>query len=311
MEQASLKEEVHRAAGLAGEKIAASRDDLMSFAGSISTAAERLEGSAEETRQAEVRIRAILDPEEDWAADLMGAISRLGDASKAMQNRARLLRKTPLLQLLNGGSVTGPIDKALELARQMATLEPDRRRCADKATEIMGFLREALAAVQSVETDSAEVESGTRRLAKALALLYPISQIHDKPSTLPEEPAKKASLPAGAERRAAPRLAIEAEVGFQSETNFFTGFTEDISTGGLFVATYDTLPMGSKLSVNFTLPDGRLISVEGVVRWIREFNEMTPDTVPGMGVQFESLSAEDEETIRSFIEERSPLFFEE
>jgi uncharacterized protein (TIGR02266 family) len=155
------------------------------------------------------------------------------------------------------------------------------------------------------------VASATSNIAKTLAVLYPISKMQENPPKLPSAPQKTEEKTPEVERRAAPRMEIEAEIGFQSETNFFTGFTEDISTGGIFIATYDTREIGDRLSVNFTLPNGHLIAADGIVRWVREFNERTPDTMPGMGVQFESLGADDEEAIRGFVAQRQPLFYDE
>ena len=48
--------------------------------------------------------------------------------------------------------------------------------------------------------------------------------------------------------------------------------------------------MGAKVNVNFSLHYGPVFSVDGTVRWLREFNEFTPDVVPGMGIQFDNLT---------------------
>jgi Tfp pilus assembly protein PilZ len=80
----------------------------------------------------------------------------------------------------------------------------------------------------------------------------------------------------------------------------------------LFVATYDIWPIGTPLSINFTLPPkGPVLCLDGVVRWIREFNESTPDTEPGMGVMFENLSREATDAINRYIAEVPPLFFDQ
>ena len=94
-------------------------------------------------------------------------------------------------------------------------------------------------------------------------------------------------------------------------TNFFTGFSQDISTGGIFIATFDILAMGARLNVNFTVPGGPVLSVDGVVRWVREYNETTPDVEPGMGVQFEGLNADDQGAINKFMEQNPPIFFDD
>jgi len=101
------------------------------------------------------------------------------------------------------------------------------------------------------------------------------------------------------------------EIGFQSETNFFTGFSMDISSGGLFVATYDVPEVGTRVNVNFGLPSGPLMSIDGTVRWVREFNPAAPETTPGMGVQFERLDPADERAINEYIDKHQTMFYDE
>jgi uncharacterized protein (TIGR02266 family) len=180
---------------------------------------------------------------------------------------------------------------------------------ANRAAEALRELGPALDELDRWNREALAVDATTRTVARTLALLHPISVAEDSPSRMPASPLPSLAAEApGAERRAAPRLPIEAEVGLQSETNFFTGFTEDISTGGIFIATYDTKEIGERLDLSFTLPDGHLINAPGIVRWVREFNELTPDTIPGMGIQFEELARADLAAITGFVEQRPPLF---
>jgi uncharacterized protein (TIGR02266 family) len=109
------------------------------------------------------------------------------------------------------------------------------------------------------------------------------------------------------DRRSSPRIAVEAELGFQSETNFFNGFSEDLSDGGLFIATYNVLPIGSELTVTFGLPEGREITAEGRVAWVREPHG---DVSPGMGIRFTELGDDDHAAILRFIGERPPVFYD-
>ena len=191
---------------------------------------------------------------------------------------------------------------------------PNRKSMALAASinTAMNHLRDALSALQSVSLEAMPgFENAARTVAKVLALLYPLSKIrHSEAPRIP--PHDRAPVPENiAERRHAIRTPVDAEVGFQSDTNFFMGFSEDISTGGLFIATFDTRPMGSVMNLNFTLPGGHLISVEGVVRWVREYNDTSPDVSPGMGIQFESLRREDQTAIEHFIAERPAMFYDD
>jgi uncharacterized protein (TIGR02266 family) len=126
--------------------------------------------------------------------------------------------------------------------------------------------------------------------------------------TITTEAQTPACQPGGAERRQSPRVALCVEVGFQSDSNFYAGFTEDISEGGLFVATHMLQQVGTEVSLTFTLPNDYELRVTGVVRWLRDPHDLDGDTRPGMGLQLRGLSQEDQAMIREFLALRDPLF---
>jgi uncharacterized protein (TIGR02266 family) len=130
-----------------------------------------------------------------------------------------------------------------------------------------------------------------------------------KPPPLPQ---KRDSEAAGwEEKRTAPRREVTAQVDFDSESNFYTGFTVDVSTGGLFVVTWSTLPIGTHVNLSFTLQGQKeIIVVEGEVRWVREHNPNSPDLWPGMGIRFVSVPEHAREAIDAFVEAREPLFWD-
>jgi uncharacterized protein (TIGR02266 family) len=112
-------------------------------------------------------------------------------------------------------------------------------------------------------------------------------------------------------RRVHPRRDVELEVTLESETNFYLGLTENLSEGGLFIATHVVRSIGTQIDVSFKLPhSSEAIKVTGTVRWIREYSE-TSDTSPGMGVRFDHISSEQAEQIRQFLAARAPLFYDE
>jgi uncharacterized protein (TIGR02266 family) len=102
---------------------------------------------------------------------------------------------------------------------------------------------------------------------------------------------------------------VEIDVTLHSEHNFFTGFTENISQGGLFIATHEYLPIGTELDLTFRLPNTREIRTRARVCWIREYNPDNVGVSPGMGVQFLELSPDDLALVSAFVREREPLFF--
>lgn len=110
------------------------------------------------------------------------------------------------------------------------------------------------------------------------------------------------------EGRKATRHKVEIEVGIASESNLYVGFTENLSATGVFVATYTRKPIGAKVEVVMSFPNGDDIRANGVVRWLRE---ATSAGWPGMGVQFEELSPEDDAKLKKFLSLRDPLFYDD
>ncbi len=103
------------------------------------------------------------------------------------------------------------------------------------------------------------------------------------------------------ERRNHSRKRVTVKVGLRSEHGFWAGFTEDISEGGIFVATSAPFDLGEQVTVNLML--GKKLGQVPVtceVCWIR------PDTggglPPGMGLRFLDLSDDAAEQVRVFVE---------
>jgi uncharacterized protein (TIGR02266 family) len=109
------------------------------------------------------------------------------------------------------------------------------------------------------------------------------------------------------ERRAARRIPIEVEIGLATETNFFTGFSEDLSDGGLFIATYQPLKVDTRLELTIRLPESEDIKAQGRVVWLREALDHAP---AGVGVALEGLSDGDHSRILEFVRVRAPLFYD-
>ena len=114
-------------------------------------------------------------------------------------------------------------------------------------------------------------------------------------------------------QRQAQRHDIEIAVDLESDSNFYTGLTQNISTGGLFIATHEIKPVGDRLRLKFTLPGaGRVLEVETEVRWIRENSSLhKTDGASGMGVRFINMGPEDAAVIERFLESRDSLFYDD
>ena len=77
------------------------------------------------------------------------------------------------------------------------------------------------------------------------------------------------------------RMSMRVEIGLGSETHFFSGLSGDVSKGGVFVQTYQEIPVGSEVEVELALPTGH-VTTHGTVRWHRSKSESAP---PGIGVR--------------------------
>jgi uncharacterized protein (TIGR02266 family) len=102
---------------------------------------------------------------------------------------------------------------------------------------------------------------------------------------------------------------FEVSIDLQSESNFYVGFAEDLSDGGIFVATHLPRRIGTRVEVSISLPEGAPLCAQGTVRWVREYSEAT-EGAPGMGVQLDGVSREDIDRILTFARERPPMFFD-
>lgn len=108
------------------------------------------------------------------------------------------------------------------------------------------------------------------------------------------------------------RYDFEVEVKAGSGHQFFTGFTENISAGGLFVQTYQTMPLGSVFQMHVKLPNvEEPFHLDCEVRWVREYNEMMPEMQPGMGVRFVNLAPHEEAAFNACLTRMETMFYDD
>jgi len=113
--------------------------------------------------------------------------------------------------------------------------------------------------------------------------------------------------------RASERFDLEVKVDLESDHNFYTGLTQNISAGGVFIATHHIRRIGDRITLKFTLPGSeRTIDVETEVRWIRENTALQRvDGAQGMGVRFINLTPEASAVINAFIQSRDSLYYDD
>jgi uncharacterized protein (TIGR02266 family) len=116
---------------------------------------------------------------------------------------------------------------------------------------------------------------------------------------------------APAQQRGPVTKELEVNIGATTESNFYVGFSGEISEGGVFAATYDIQPRGTRVRALVTLPGGFEKHVIGSVRFVRDPMDLNAESEPGMGIQFDSLDPEARELILRFIRKRPPMFYDD
>jgi uncharacterized protein (TIGR02266 family) len=112
------------------------------------------------------------------------------------------------------------------------------------------------------------------------------------------------------QQRRAARVELKVEIGIDDHTNFYVGFSENVSAGGLFIATYRLLPIETEVALTFVLPNELPIFVQGVVRWLREPEDRAQSEFPpGMGVEFSTLGEGEAARIKAYVEAHAPLIY--
>ena len=98
-------------------------------------------------------------------------------------------------------------------------------------------------------------------------------------------------------RRANARVPVAVPVSFQAGGVIAGARTQDVGRGGVAIRTLDPLPLGTVVELTFRLPGStRDVSAAGRVAW--------SDRRVGMGIQFERLTAEAQQLLGTFVENK-------
>ena len=101
-------------------------------------------------------------------------------------------------------------------------------------------------------------------------------------------------------RRSDRRYERRVAIDFTHEGTSFSSHTRNISLGGVFIETDQTLPFGARVALKFRVPtQAEVVEVDGQVRWL----EMEEGRLRGIGVRFEGLRARDVWALNKFFEQ--------
>lgn len=83
---------------------------------------------------------------------------------------------------------------------------------------------------------------------------------------------------------------VRVRLKYPDVDTFVERFAPNVTRGGIFLASRDPRPVGSTIRFQVCLMSGEaVLSGEGRVTWIKEFNPAEPQRPHGMGVQFTSI----------------------
>jgi len=218
-------------------------------------------------------------------------------------------------------SLAASLEKLTEnLARAQGKLFPASRLEATSPAAVdmmrrgMEHLAQALQVLQDVKSDGPAVATAAASIARSLKALHAaVFAAKAEAEAQPVSPPPAGGASAGPVDAQGSTLAINVNtvLNMNTEHTFYTGFSDNISEGGIFVATFDLKPVGSKVLVNFKLPNGHPVTARGTVHWVREYVPGDASAAPGMGVRFAELLAEDRRQIDAFMSQRAPLFYDD
>jgi uncharacterized protein (TIGR02266 family) len=256
-------------------------------------------------------------------------------ASKGLADAARMGRAMlqPALEELQRLTSGGPFaQRALDhVARAMSALYAGETEsvsetvASEACRSALGELSHALEALHEAPANHPASGRLSELIARTLSLLYPVVQPLSRkrrpvllPGALPSvdrralvelgdrlAESERAGAASRQEQRKDERVVLEVDVGLLSDSNFYTGLAEDVSSGGVFVSTPNPLLPGTPVTLFFVLGGGRTLKAEGIVRWLRSSET---GVAPGMGVAFTHLGDDERQAIEAFCSERPPLF---
>jgi len=218
---------------------------------------------------------------------------------------------------------------------ERASSEVDGKACVKNA---LGSLSQTLALLQDVRSKHGGIATATEVIATAMSNLYPLTTVPSKapppqhaqqPVQAPAaprapqvqaQPPQPAQAPAGVTPSMRPPSApapkgesidVEVNIGATTESNFYVGFSGEISDGGVFLSTYEVLGQGTHVNALVTLPGNFEFRCKGWVRFVRDPFDLNSESEPGIGIQFIGLDANARELVLRFIRKRPPMFYED
>jgi len=102
---------------------------------------------------------------------------------------------------------------------------------------------------------------------------------------------------------------LSFHLGDNASPTFWTGLARNISSGGLFVNTFNIPAMGSKVDVRFKLPGAAAaLNLKATVVWTRDEKVAQDPNHVGFGARFLDLTKEAEVALNLYLKKIETIF---
>lgn len=105
------------------------------------------------------------------------------------------------------------------------------------------------------------------------------------------------------EKRKHERLPVRIRIQYRTSDQFFQDYIQNLSVGGIFIETKNPLSVGTKLKVQFSLPEmEEMITADGVV--VHRLHGGRTHNLPsgGMGIQFAELDDNCKQVLEDYVQ---------
>jgi Tfp pilus assembly protein PilZ len=244
------------------------------------------------------------------------------DSVQCLQGaRQSLTRGLEALQALDAPrallDVAAPVARAMGILVQVETA-PDGL-VAERVRPALEALREGLGLLQLPElVDHPAAMRSMAAVAEAIGTLVgSVRSVAPEPFSTSHTNLTPCA-PVMAKRRILPELdlrAVDAPLGTHGASNFYSGLSRGdvLSSGGLFVSTYQVPKLGEKLLLKISMPGGYEFVAKGVVAWTRSPRDVPTgrDVAPGFGAQIIEISEDGRRLIQRYVNNRDPILHDE
>lgn len=271
----------------------------------------------EESKLELSQIREKLKTHQDQLSALE---ERKNSTIEQVQKVNALIQDTQAKQSLVGPELTTRLLGPLEIERR--SLVSETQRIDAELTQIHGLAAQIAQTLGPAFQKQQRFEEVIKSLDEMIKAMPAPSSTSD-PSAVasiarPVVPHVQKSFETHVEEQRSVRVPLRTGVSFElkvdqeSEHNFYTGFTDNISEGGLFIATDQRIDMGTEISFKLELPTlSEALELKGCVRWIRYSDDPQLGSPNGIGVQFLNLELQVKNAIETFVKQRESIFYDD